>query len=262
MDSLSVGDLVLVNPGERIPVDGVVRDGQSAVNQAPITGESVPVEKAAGDDAYAGSINGEGALEIEVTRLAADNTLARLIHLVEEAQAQKSPAQRFVDRFARIYTPAVVVAAVMVASIPPLVFGQPLLDTAAGHGWLYRALAMLVIACPCALVIATPVTVVSAIAAAARRGVLIKGGAYLEALGKVHVIAFDKTGTLTNGRPELTAAACVDDCCREARIDDRLAECADCDDILALAAAVERRSSHPIARALWCGRLSDAAWQI
>lgn len=250
VESLAVGDRILVKPGERIPMDGLVRAGRSAVNEAPITGESLPVDKREGAEVYAGTINGEGALEIEVTHLVEDNTLSRLIYLVEEAQAQKTPAQRFVDRFARIYTPAVVAGAALIATAPPLLFGQPFFDTAAGHGWLYRALAMLVIACPCALVIATPVTVVSAIAAAARRGVLIKGGAYLEALGKVQVIAFDKTGTLTHGRPELTATVCVDGCCQAAGHENGLAVCACCDQTLALAAAVERHSSHPLARAV------------
>jgi Cd2+/Zn2+-exporting ATPase len=258
VETLAVGDVIVVKPGERIPMDGVVRAGRSAVNQAPITGESVPVEKDVGAEVYAGTINGstelakvgDGALEIEVTHLVADNTLSRLIYLVEEAQAQKTPTQRFVDKFARIYTPAVVASAVLIAALPPLLLGQPFFDTADGHGWLYRALAMLVIACPCALVIATPVTVVSAIATLARRGVLVKGGAHLEALGKVQVMAFDKTGTLTHGRPELTSIACADNCCMLDRVEDPLAACDDCDDMLALAAAVERRSSHPLARAV------------
>ncbi|MFQ5614809.1 MAG: heavy metal translocating P-type ATPase, partial [Anaerolineae bacterium] len=250
VESLEIGDHILVKPGERIPMDGVVRAGYSAVNEAPITGESVPVEKDTGAEVFAGTINGEGALDIEITHLAADNTLSRLIYLVEEAQTQKTPAQRFVDKFARIYTPLVVAGAVLIAVIPPLFFAQPFFDTPTARGWLYRALAMLVIACPCALVIATPVTVVSAIAAAARRGVLIKGGAYLEALGKVKVVAFDKTGTLTHGRPELVTAACLDNCCGTDRLSDPLAVCTDCDEMLALAAAVERRSSHPLARAV------------
>lgn len=247
---LAVGDRILVKPSERIPMDGQVISGQSAVNQAPITGESVPVEKSQGAEVFAGTINGDGVLEIEVTRLAADNTLSRLIHLVEEAQSQKTPTQRFVDKFARIYTPLVVAGAGLMAVLPPLFFGQPFFDTPTGHGWLYRTLTMLVIACPCALVIATPVAVVSAIAAAARRGVLIKGGAYLEALGQVKVVAFDKTGTLTQGRPELVNLACIDRCCVEARQYDLMAECTHCDDMLALAAAVERYSTHPLARAV------------
>lgn len=250
VESLKVGDLILVKPGERIPMDGIVRSGHSAVDQAPITGESIPVEKDPGSEVFAGTVNSEGALEIEITHLAADNTLARLIHMVEEAQAQKTPAQRFVDRFARIYTPAVVAGAILIAVVPPLFFGQPFLDTPEAHGWLYRALAMLVIACPCALVIATPVTVVSAISSLARRGVLVKGGAFLENLGEVQVIAFDKTGTLTHGRPELTAIACIDDCCHAARQHSANVSCEHCDEMLALAAAVERRSNHPLARAI------------
>jgi Cd2+/Zn2+-exporting ATPase len=250
VEALVVGDLILVKPGERIPMDGVVRVGNSAVDQSPITGESIPTEKGVGAEVFAGTINGEGALEIEITHLAADNTLARLIHLVEEAQTQKTPVQRFVDRFARIYTPAVVVGAALIAVLPPLLFDQSFFDTAGVHGWLYRALAMLVIACPCALVIATPVTMVSAISALAKCGVLVKGGVYLESLGKIQVMAFDKTGTLTHGRPELTAMACVDDCCHEARQRDTLIVCDHCQEMLTLAAAVERRSNHPLAGAI------------
>jgi Cd2+/Zn2+-exporting ATPase len=250
VEALDIGDVIVVKPGERIPMDGIVRAGSSTVNQAPITGESLPVEKSPGSEAFAGSINGAGALEIEITRLAEDNTISRLIHLVEEAQAQKTPAQRFVDRFARLYTPAVVIGAVLVAVVPPLFFGEAFFDTVDGRGWLYRSLVMLVIACPCALVIATPVTVVSAISALARRGVLVKGGAYLEALGQVSVIAFDKTGTLTHGRPELVSYACVLDCCQEAKGLDPTALCSECDRMLALAAAVERRSTHPLAGAV------------
>jgi len=250
VEALSLGDLILVKPGERIPMDGVVCSGRSAVDQSPITGESIPVEKNIGAEVFAGAINQEGALEIEITHLAADNTLARLIHMVEEAQSQKTPVQRFVDRFARVYTPVVVIGAVLIAALPPLLFGQSFLDPPEGHGWLYRALAMLVIACPCALVIATPVTVVSAISAMARRGVLVKGGAFLESLGGVRVIAFDKTGTLTHGRPELTTVACIDECCHETRLRDTAVTCAHCNEMLALAAAVESRSNHPLARAI------------
>jgi len=249
VEELAVGDQIIVKPGDRIPMDGRVTGGRSAVNQAPITGESVPVEKQPGNEVFAGTINGDGLLEIEVTRLAADNTLSRLIYLVEEAQAQKTPAQRFVDRFARIYTPAVVVGAALVAVLPPLLFGQPFLDPpTGGHGWLYRALTLLVIACPCALVIATPVAVVSAISAAARRGVLIKGGAYLEALGRVKVVAFDKTGTLTQGHPQLVNLTCTDNCCAGTRQLNLLAACDHCDDMLAAAAAIERYSTHPLAK--------------
>ena len=244
VESLALGTVILVRPGERIPMDGVVCSGQSAVNQAPITGESMPVEKSTGAQVFAGTVNGEGALEIEVTHLAQDNTLGRMIHLVEEAQEHKSPTQRYVDRFARVYTPGVVSAAVAVAALPPLLLGLPFLDSPSGHGWLYRALTMLVIACPCALVIATPVTVISAIYAASRRGVLIKGGAFLEMIGQVRVVAFDKTGTLTHGRPRLVSMECASGDCTTS------AGCADCDEMLTLAAAVDSRSGHPLARAV------------
>lgn len=240
---LAVGDVVLVRPGERIPVDGVVRSGFSAVNQAPITGESLPVDKAPGDAVFAGTLNGHGALTVEVTRPAADNTLSRMVALVMEAQARKAPTQRWVDAFARVYTPAVVAVAVALALVPPLLFDQPFLDTPDARGWLYRSLALLVIACPCALVISTPVTVVAALAAAARHGVLIKGGAYLEAMSRVRVMVFDKTGTLTLGQPALTSFQCTN---HQADTP----SCEECDDLLALAAAVERRSEHPIAAAV------------
>jgi Zn2+/Cd2+-exporting ATPase len=234
VEALAVGERVLVRPGDRVSVDGVIRAGQSAIDQAAITGESVPVDKAPGDAVYAGTLNTFGALEIEVTRLAADNTLSRMIALVEEAQSHQAPVQRFVDRFARVYTPAVTVAAALVAAVPPLLFGQPFWGDS---GWLMRALQMLVIACPCALVISTPVSIVSALTNAAGRGVLIKGGRTLEALGRVSVVAFDKTGTLTEGRPVTT---------------DVLNVCFDvtCTNGLCYAAALETQSSHPLARAL------------
>src|SRR5690606_26381314 len=191
---------------------------------------------------YAGTINGAGALEVRVTRLAADNTVNRIIRLVEEAQNSRAPSQRLVDRFASVYTPAIVALAAAVAVLPPLLFNQPFYDTPETHGWLYRALTLLVISCPCALVISTPVTVISAITSAARRGVLIKGGVHLETLAGVKAFAFDKTGTLTRGKPVVTGTRSVD--C------DTGETCAVCDDILALASAVERRSAHPLARAV------------
>lgn len=243
---LKVGDLILVKPGERIAMDGRIVKGASSVNQAPITGESVPVEKQPGSEVFAGTINGEGALEIEVTRVAADNTISRIIRMVEEAQERKAPAERFVNQFAKYYTPAVIALAILVAAAPPLIFNAPFWgDPLTGdQGWLYRALELLVVACPCALVISTPVVIISAISNAARNGVLIKGGAYLEALSKVQAFAFDKTGTLTEGKPNvirIRAAGCAS----------QLVEpCADCSDLLALASAVEKRSEHPLARAI------------
>jgi len=245
VEELRVGETIIVKPGERVPMDGRLLSGQSAVNQAPITGESLPVEKQPGDELFAGSINGQGTLEIEVTHLAEDNTLSRLIKLVEEAQESQAPAQRFVDRFARYYTPAVVAIAALVAIVPPLFFGQPLLVAAdPAQGWLYRALALLVVACPCALVISTPVSIVSAISNGARHGVIFKGGAHVEELSRVQAIALDKTGTLTRGEPAVVSVRSVA-CARPADT-----ECTACGDLLALASAVEQRSEHPIAQAV------------
>ncbi len=247
VEELRIGDRLLVRPGERIPMDGLVLSGESAVNQAPITGEGVPVTKGPDEEVFAGTINGQGALVVRVTHLADDNTMARIIKMVEEAQAQKAPSQRFVDRFARVYTPAVIAVAAAIAVLPPLggwLLGgselAPLLAT-----WVYRALVLLVIACPCALVISTPVTIVSAIASAARAGVLIKGGTHLESLGTLRVIALDKTGTLTAGQPEVVEVRCVSHPPGVAWPD-----CADCRRTLAEAAAVERLSEHPLAQAV------------
>ena len=180
--------MVRVRPGERIALDGLITSGRSAINQAPITGESLPVEKAEGDQVFAGTINETGSFEYKVTAGASDSTLARIIHAVESAQGSRAPTQRFVDQFARVYTPAVFAVSVLVAVVPPLAFGGAWFD------WVYKALVLLVIACPCALVISTPVTIVSGLAAAARRGILIKGGVYLEGGRKLKALALDKTG--------------------------------------------------------------------
>jgi len=233
---VGVGDRVVVRPGERVPVDGLVLSGESAVDQSPVTGESWPADKHAGDEVLAGTINGTGALEIEARRLASDSTLARIIHLVEHAQSQRAPIQTFVDRFARRYTPAVVLLAAVLAFVPPLIAGGVAGFTAEFGVWSYRALALLVVACPCALVISTPVAIVSALTAGARNGVLIKGGAHLERLGSVRAVAFDKTGTLTHGRVSVTDVLGVDGITSEG--------------VLAVAAALEVRSEHPIGRAI------------
>jgi Cd2+/Zn2+-exporting ATPase len=229
IDRVAIGAVMIVRPGEKIPLDGEVVRGRSDVNQAPITGESLPADKEPGDEVFAGTINGHGALEVAVTRKGGDTTLARIIHLVESAQAQRAPSQLFIDRFARWYTPAVIVLALLVAVVPPLFGGA--FDT-----WLYRALVLLVVSCPCALVISTPVSVVSALAGAARRGVLIKGGVHLERLAAVRTIAFDKTGTLTRGKLRVSVVNPVTGTSES--------------DLLAAAAAVEARSEHPVAIAI------------
>jgi Cd2+/Zn2+-exporting ATPase len=227
---VSIGDHVLVKPGERIPLDGEVLSGSSFVNQAPITGESTPVEIAAGSQVFAGSINGKGSLVFRVTKGARDTTLAHIIHLVEEAQSRRAPSQSFVDRFSRIYTPAVIGAAVLLSLVPPLLFAQPF------ETWFYRSLVLLVIACPCALVISTPVTIVSGLTNAARNGILIKGGAHLENAGALKVIAFDKTGTLTLGTPVVTDVLSLNTISTK--------------EIVALAAAMESHSEHHLGAAI------------
>jgi Cd2+/Zn2+-exporting ATPase len=230
VETVVPGMVLIVRPGEKIPLDGVVVSGESAVNQAPVTGESLPQEKTQGDIVFAGTINGRGALEIRVTHTRRDSTLARIIHLVERAQAQRAPAQTFVERFARVYTPAVLALAALLAVVPPLAFAAP------WHTWIYRALVLLVVSCPCALVISTPVSVIAALAGAARKGVLIKGGVHLERAGRIRCVAFDKTGTLTRGTPEVVDVT-------------PLAEASPAT-IVSLAASVEHRSHHPIARAI------------
>ena len=230
VDNISPGTVIVVKPGEKLPLDGEVVAGLSAVNQAPVTGESLPIDKGPGDQVFAGTINGRGALDVRVTKLRRDTTLARIIYLVEQAQAGRAPAQTLVERFARVYTPAVIGLAALLATVPPLVWD------ADWRTWVYRALVLLVVSCPCALVISTPVSIVAALAGAARKGVLIKGGAHLERAGRVRCIAFDKTGTLTRGTPEVVDVIALDGTSASA--------------VVALAASVEQRSEHPIAHAI------------
>ena len=231
---MAIGDVVRVRPGERLPLDGTVLSGESAINQAPITGESLPVDKGPGDEVFAGTINQGGALEIQVTAPASLSTLARIIQAVEEAQASRAPIQRFVDRFAARYTPAVFVVALAVALLAPPLLGFTPLQA------IYKALVLLVIACPCALVIATPVTVVSGLATAARRGIIIKGGLYIEEARKIKALALDKTGTITLGKPKLVAFSPQQ-------------EGADADALKQLASSLAERSDHPVSRAVATG---------
>ncbi|MBB3112430.1 Cd2+/Zn2+-exporting ATPase [Paenibacillus phyllosphaerae] len=229
VEDIAIGDVIVVKPGDKIPLDGTVMQGESSINQAPITGESIPVDKSIGDPVYAGTINEHGLLEIQVTKLAADTTLARITDLVEQAQGKKAPTEAFVDRFARIYTPIVFALAVTVMVLPPV------LGSGTWEEWFYKGLELLVIACPCALVISTPVAIVSAIGNAARHGVLIKGGAFLEVTGRISAIAFDKTGTLTEGRPKVAAV---------------IATGATEEELLSIAYTLEQCATHPIARAV------------
>ncbi len=229
-EQVEPGDIILVRPGERIPVDGVVTQGTSMVNQATITGEATPVPIMPGAQVYAGTLNDRGALQVRATRRYEETTLAHIIHLVAEAEHKRAPVQNFVDRFAALYTPVVLVLALIVALVPPLVFGAPFQE------WLYRALVMLVISCPCALVISTPVTLVSALTNAARRGILIKGGKTLELLSKVRAVAFDKTGTLTEGTPRVTDILPLNGMSPDA--------------LLRMVAALEQKSEHHLASAV------------
>jgi Zn2+/Cd2+-exporting ATPase len=230
VDQLQPGALMLVRPGERIAADGRIVLGSTTINQAPITGESLPVEKAVGDDVFAGTLNEHGYIEVEVTKRAEETMIAKIIALVQEAQGSRAPSQRFVDQFARYYTPAIIIIAVLVALVPPLLTGGALLP------WFYKALVLLVIACPCALVISTPVSIVAAISRASRSGVLIKGGAYLEAMSKVKAIAFDKTGTITRGHPMVTDILPLDGYTEN--------------ELLVQFASIESRSEHPLAKAI------------
>ncbi|MEZ2297085.1 heavy metal translocating P-type ATPase [Variovorax sp. RCC_210] len=230
-NAVALDAVARIRPGERVPLDGVVTAGSSAIDQAPVTGESIPVDKTVGDPVFAGTINQTAALEFRVTAVAANTTLARIIHAVEEAQGSRAPTQRFVDRFAAIYTPTVFVLALAVAVLTPLFMDWTWLQA------LYKALVLLVIACPCALVISTPVTVVSALAAAARRGILIKGGTYLEEARKLKAIALDKTGTITEGKPKLVASSLLDASGNEAAV-------------FAIAASIAGRSDHPVSKAI------------
>lgn len=230
VEEIVVGDMMIVKPGMRIAMDGTIIDGLSAVDQASITGESVPVEKEAGDGVYAGTMNGTGALTVTVTKLAADSTLSKIMTLVEDAQSEKAPLEQQVDQFAKYYTPVVLIGAAIVAAVPPMLFGGVWSE------WIYRALVLLVISCPCALVISTPVSIVSAIGRASRMGVLIKGGVYLEQLGMVNAVAFDKTGTLTYGKPVVTKVIAIGEKTEK--------------EVMQLAASVEKWSEHPLAQAI------------
>ena len=230
VSEVSVGNRVRVKPGERVALDGIVLEGRSTLNQAPITGESLPVEKKEGDPVYAGTINESGSFEFRVTAAASSTTLARIIHAVEEAQGTRAPIQRFVDRFSKIYTPAVFLVALLVATVPPLLL------SGAWSEWIYTALVILVIGCPCALVISTPVSIVSGMAAATRHGILIKGGTFLEQGRKLKYLALDKTGTLTYGKPRLTDFVEFGSLGRE--------------EAVALGSSIAARSDHPVSRAI------------
>ncbi|MDE0490832.1 heavy metal translocating P-type ATPase [Psychrobacter sp. A3] len=233
--SLQIEDLVLVRPGDKVSADGIITQGASSLDESPITGESIPVAKTIGDKVFAGAINTEGALHIRVEKTAADNTIARIIELVEQAQASKAPTARFIEKFSRYYTPAVMAIAALVIIIPPLVMGGEWAT------WLYRGLALLLIACPCALVLSTPAAIASGLAVGTRRGLLIKGGSALETIGRVNTVAFDKTGTLTEGKPRVTDVITFAQQYMDAQDENA---------ILALFASVESASNHPLAKAI------------
>ena len=230
VEEIMVGDVMIIRPGEKIAMDGMIIKGGSAVNQAAITGESMPLEKGAGDEVFAGTLNTHGVLEVEVTKRVQDTTIAKIIHMVEAAHDNRAPSQTFVEKFASVYTPVVLAMAMGIVFVPPVFFGWE------WGPWIYRGLALLVVACPCALVVSTPVAIVSAISVAAKNGVLIKGGIHLEEAGAVNVFAFDKTGTLTKGEPAVTDVVLPDGIAEET--------------LLAAAASVEARSEHPLAAAI------------
>lgn len=242
IEALAVGDVLVVRAGERFPMDGVIIDGNSEINQAPITGESRLIPKQAGDPVISGTINGQGVLKVRVSALAQDTTVQRIVNLVLDAREEKARQEKFIDRFAAVYTPIVVAVAVLTALVPTLFFGQPLWNSAAGYGWLHRALSLLMIGCPCALVVSTPVTIISGLTRAARAGVIFKGGVYLETLGQSKLAAFDKTGTLTLGKPVIRTVKAVD--CEGTE------QCEPCADLLALASSLEYYSTHPLGQAV------------
>ncbi|MEG7640216.1 heavy metal translocating P-type ATPase [Enterococcus casseliflavus] len=230
VDKIDIDDIMIIKPGQKIAMDGLVINGHSSVNQAAITGESVPVEKQLDDEVFAGTLNEEGVLEVKVTKKVTDTTIAKIIHLVEEAQGERAPAQAFVDKFAKYYTPFIIIMALLIVVVPPLFFGGD------WNKWLYQGLSILVVGCPCSLVISTPVSIVSAIGNAAKNGVLVKGGVYLEEIGHLRAIAFDKTGTLTKGRPVVT---------------DFIATSSETDiNYLSIISSLESLSQHPLASAI------------